>query len=105
MIKLAVREAVDVLNRQPVVDQEARNIANAALQAIASHERVCKERADSADIQRTQVQEALRGLATAQREAAEVARNTQNKQLIAIIVILFGMVTFFVVPYFTGHPG
>ncbi len=96
VIKLAVLEAVDALNREPDVDQDARNMASAALQAIASHERVCEERDKNATIQRDRVE--------AKVDANAIAMLGMQRQfLTGVIVLLLGMLGFLLGQYYITH--
>lgn len=96
VIKLAVREAMDAIDREPVVDQDARNMASAALQAIASHERVCEERDKNATIQRTRVEGKV-------DDNAKAMAQMQKQCMAGVIVILISMLGFLLGQYYITH--
>ncbi len=85
VVKLVAHEIAD----RTIADHEARGLANSALQAIQSHERLCLERAKVADSQRDRVEAKLHEIADGQR-----------KQMLAVIGILVAALAFFLVPYF-----
>lgn len=103
VIKLAVLEANDQRDRVPVVDHEARNMANAALQTIASHERVCAERDKNAVIQRDRVEAKVDEQGKAQAEQGRAMAAMQRQLLNAVILILLGMVGFLLGQYYITH--
>ncbi len=92
-----IREIIRILMAEAVAhgvpDYEARGLASNALQVIASHERICLERAKNADEQRRRIEEMV-----------EKIIELQHRQVYAVIAILVAAVAFFLVPYFQHHP-
>lgn len=96
VIKLAAREVVDSLDREPDIDQDARNLANAAIQAIQSHERVCEERDRNATVQRVRVEAKV-------DENARAMIAMRQQLMTAVIVLLLGMLGFLLGQYYITH--
>lgn len=77
------------LARYQAPDYEARALANQALQIIASHERLCLERARGAESQRERMEGMIKSLIS-----------WQQKETLAIIATLLSSLAFFLAQYF-----
>lgn len=95
-IRQLIREAVtDVLAEQNARDFEARGMARDALQAIQSHERLCLERAATAQVYREAMHTGLVDLrVSSEKQIDRINRLIQSMlfSFIATLVVMLGVI-------------